>query len=197
MVFTGMIVNVLTFFDVDFVLPISLVDQNMNHAMKRNALFDLKFWWKTHAVKRDSKGRPLKSNVSSFDFLKNQTLSQLKDQSDDAKHYKQITIAQLLLGDSSLGVDSLIELIKAYMHAKKWSEQHFNSISKYLDFMVARATGLLPTDAQFLRRFVKDHPKYNHDSILSDEINFDIATMIALINDPESKHRQLLLGKFA
>lgn len=45
----GMIANVVNTFDVDFILPVSLVDENMKRAHDRNGLLDTKFWWKINA----------------------------------------------------------------------------------------------------------------------------------------------------
>mmetsp|Transcript_43119 Transcript_43119/g.57048 ORF Transcript_43119/g.57048 Transcript_43119/m.57048 type:complete len:353 (+) Transcript_43119:1160-2218(+) len=42
----GMIANVVNTFDLDFVLPISLVDENMKRAHNRDGLLNTKFWWK-------------------------------------------------------------------------------------------------------------------------------------------------------
>ena len=41
-----MIANVVNMFDLDFILPISLVDENMKRAHNRNGLLETKFWWK-------------------------------------------------------------------------------------------------------------------------------------------------------
>ena len=43
---TGMIANVVNMFDLDFILPVSLVDENMKRAHNRNGLLETKFWWK-------------------------------------------------------------------------------------------------------------------------------------------------------
>ena len=43
---TGMIANVILTFDLDFILPVSLVDENMKRAHDRNGLLRTKFWWK-------------------------------------------------------------------------------------------------------------------------------------------------------
>ena len=42
----GMIANITNMLDLDFVLPVSLVDQNMKRAHNRNGLLETKFWWK-------------------------------------------------------------------------------------------------------------------------------------------------------
>ena len=42
----SLIANVINTFDLDFILPISLVDENMKRAHNRNGLLNTKFWWK-------------------------------------------------------------------------------------------------------------------------------------------------------
>ena len=45
----GMIANVINAFDLDFILPVSLVDENMKRAHDRDGLLSTKFWWKMPA----------------------------------------------------------------------------------------------------------------------------------------------------
>ena len=45
-VVVGMIANVINTFDLDLVLPVSLVDENMKRAHLRDALTKGTFWWK-------------------------------------------------------------------------------------------------------------------------------------------------------
>jgi glutamate--cysteine ligase catalytic subunit len=68
-----MIANVINYYDVDFVVPISLVDENMKTAHIRDALCTSKFWWKSSAIKRDENGRPFKSKLEENGFVKNRT----------------------------------------------------------------------------------------------------------------------------
>ena len=44
---TGMIANLVNGFDLNFIIPISLVDENMERAHRRNAITEQKFWFKT------------------------------------------------------------------------------------------------------------------------------------------------------
>lgn len=50
-VITSMLVNVCNFFNVDFTLPISKVDENFVRAEKMNAAVEGKFWFKVHKSK--------------------------------------------------------------------------------------------------------------------------------------------------
>ena len=61
----GMIANIINTFDLDFILPISLVDENMKRAHHKNGLLDTKFWWKVPAASAEAKVAPLRET----DFL--------------------------------------------------------------------------------------------------------------------------------
>lgn len=47
----GLIVNLINHFDVNFILPISMVDDNMDRAHKRGGLLNQKFWFNTNSIK--------------------------------------------------------------------------------------------------------------------------------------------------
>jgi len=72
----GMIANVVNTFDLDFVLPVSLVDENMRRAHNRNAILNTKFWWKV-TTDRDTKIAKL-ATLRETNFLASNT-----DQSDE------------------------------------------------------------------------------------------------------------------
>ena len=50
----GMIANVINTFNLDFVLPVSLIDENMKRAHDRDGLLSTKFWWKIPASSEPS-----------------------------------------------------------------------------------------------------------------------------------------------
>jgi len=51
-------------------------------------------------------------------------------------------------------------------------------IEKYLDLIRRRANGSLQTPATWIRDFVRSHPDYKHDSIVSQEINYDLLVAV-------------------
>lgn len=86
-IFIGMIANILNYYDVDFVLPISLVDDNFDRAHHRDGLVTQKFWWKANAVKRDESGKPCKANLEENGFVKSQAgTERKKSASNDEEH---------------------------------------------------------------------------------------------------------------
>ena len=50
-VLLGLIVNVINHFDVDFIIPITLADENMRRAHYRDAILNQKFWFNISCLK--------------------------------------------------------------------------------------------------------------------------------------------------
>ena len=46
-VLLGMIVNICNHYNLDFIMPVSMIDENMERAHKRDAILNEKFWFKT------------------------------------------------------------------------------------------------------------------------------------------------------
>jgi glutamate--cysteine ligase catalytic subunit len=46
----AMLYNILNHFDINFMMPISLIDENMETAHKRDAYFKEKFWFRTNIL---------------------------------------------------------------------------------------------------------------------------------------------------
>ena len=44
-VLLGMVVNIINHFNIDFIIPISMADENMERAHKRDAILNQKFWF--------------------------------------------------------------------------------------------------------------------------------------------------------
>jgi hypothetical protein len=128
-IMVGMIANVVNYFDIDFVLPISLVDENMLRAHEIDALTQTKFWWKTGGVRLNENGRPTKADLEKTDFLKSNPDFKRPESQDTTKNteqhlYKQVFIRQILEGDAKEGIEvGLIDLSFEFMRANAWSDQ--------------------------------------------------------------------------
>ena len=173
-IMVGMIANIINTFDVDFIVPITMVDENMKRAHSRDAVSQVKFWWK---VPRDDQvGKPTRENDNEqTQFLRSN--SNLTSSPNDLKEnnetdqYKEFFIWQILDGDVEVGMPTgIISLSQQFMKLKEWPEAKKKETMKYLNFLSMRARGKLPTGAQFIRDFVMSHPDYKQDSYLSPEI---------------------------
>ena len=49
-VLIGLLVNLSNHYDVNFIMPISMIDENMDRAHKRDAILNEKFWFKTNII---------------------------------------------------------------------------------------------------------------------------------------------------
>ena len=67
-VFVGMLVNVINEFSLDFIVPISKVDQNMLICQNMDALLKDKFWFRVDLF--DHEGDYTKNNLQKTNFKK-------------------------------------------------------------------------------------------------------------------------------
>ena len=74
-VVTGMLVNLINEFDLDFIMPISLVDINMDRAHMKNAVVNQKFWFKTSIFPEGPEADYTKSTLELHDFVRSKNTS--------------------------------------------------------------------------------------------------------------------------
>ena len=85
---------------------------------------------------------------------------------------EDLSLFEIMAGKGSF--KGLVPLILTYLDLIKTDTTTLATINKYLDFVVARASGELLTPAQWMRRFVLSHPDYRHDSLVSERIAADL-----------------------
>lgn len=72
------------------------------------------------------------------------------------------------------------------MEIKNFNESHVSYINYLLDFLVARASGIVPTGARFIRDLIQDThcESYKHDSILDNcTLTYVTETLINLSDE--------------
>ena len=68
----------------------------------------------------------------------------------------------------------LITLVHEYVDTLDVDDRQRSRLFEYLDFVRKRSTGELQTPATWIRNFVRSHPSYKSDSVVSEEINYDL-----------------------
>jgi len=119
----GMITNVINNFDVDFIMPISMIDENMDRAHKRDAILNEKFWFKTSNIKSDN----YKTNIlKETDYLRS-SCNKDCDSSDshgscstsfeenDKEEYHELYVYEIFEGKSDINFKGILPLIDEYM----------------------------------------------------------------------------------
>lgn len=66
----GLIVNMINHYDVDFIIPITLADENMKRAHYRDAILDQKFWFNTNSIKKSNftQGKKIQEELERNDY---------------------------------------------------------------------------------------------------------------------------------
>jgi len=189
-VFVVLLTRVILTFDLNLYIPISRVDTNMQRAHNRNAASTGNFFFRRHMAPLqegdDGYGVKYVSMFSSAVPFINGTTGQtcevdedgisqyrrtapVAPGSDEENSYEEMTMAEIMTGKGDY-FPGLIPLVRAYLDYISPDNFTMNRINRYLEFIEKRATGELITPATWIRKFVRAHPEYKKDSIISSEI---------------------------
>jgi glutamate--cysteine ligase catalytic subunit len=195
--FTVLLTRVILVFDLNLYIPISRVDANMQRAHSRNASAKGKFFFRRHMGPLeegdDGFGVQYTSMFSKAangggDSVNPQASSPLDDEdthvdyvsqrrraapvapgSDEENSFEEMTMAEIMTGKGDY-FPGLIPLVYAYLDYINCDSITRQRLSTYLDFIERRAVGELVTPATWMRNYVRTHPAYKGDSVVSDEI---------------------------
>ncbi|KAK2459263.1 hypothetical protein APHAL10511_008718 [Amanita phalloides] len=179
-------------FSLTFYVPISKVDENMQRAQVRDAARSQKFFFRNniHAFGHNgSSSNPMPSNsVSSMEEIakkKDRKLSIsfppvimpengfLGHRPCVEQEYEEMTLEEIMNGKGE-DFPGLIGLVHAYMDTLDVGIDEMAKIKQYLELIRRRSQGELQTPATWIRNFVRSHPSYKFDSVVSQEINYDL-----------------------
>lgn len=180
-ILAGMIVNIINHFNLDFIIPISLNDENMDRAHVRNSVLTKKFWFNKNFVQSEAYWD---CNLQNSDYK----VSRVGGERIEPE-YQEYTLQEILCGtvdENGHNFVGIMPVIKKFMQIKEYSEEQTKQINHYLDFLVARSKGEVPTSAAFIRQWIDQCPTYNHDSILSNETMNDLVKQLIKINKSEN-----------
>ncbi|TDH72620.1 hypothetical protein CCR75_004293 [Bremia lactucae] len=179
-VFIALVSRVILTFDLNLYIPLSKVNDNMEAAHRINAVLHEKFHFRCHMAP------PEVDDCGSGDgscYLHN-----------DPDRSELMTIAEIMLGKGSY-FPGLIPLVYAYLDYIECDEATRILVEKYMSLIRKRATGELPTAATWMRRFVRAHPDYRHDSVVPQSTAFDLLNECQQIGEGQKQCPELL-GEF-
>ncbi|KAJ3857506.1 glutamate-cysteine ligase catalytic subunit [Lentinula lateritia] len=188
-VFITLLSRAILSFNLNFYIPISKVDENMSRAQGRGASQSEKFYFRKDVCPGRSspkssgssspvdesrpKDRKMRNCFPPPELPENGVPKGLVEE-----EYSEMTIHEIIngKGDSFPG---LLGLIWAYIDTLDVSPQELSKIHSYLDLIRRRANaGSLLTPATWVRNFVRTHPAYAHDSVVTQEINYDLIVAV-------------------
>lgn len=159
----------------------------MATAHKRNSVLSEKFWFrKSLFPPRPSSLRNL--NGSSSSASSSATTSPLATPPRPGTpallgpvedEYCLMTINEIMNGKSG-GEEfvGLIPLIESYLDTVNVDVETRCALARYLSLVGKRASGEFQTGATWIREFVRNHPDYKKDSVISEKINYDLMKVV-------------------
>ncbi|KAH7925518.1 GCS-domain-containing protein [Leucogyrophana mollusca] len=192
-VFIVLLSRAILAFNLNFYLPISKVDENMGRAQKRDAARSGKFYFRKNVLP-PGHTTPTPSSPSSsgscspVEWSGSETLVKEKklrncfpplarppcvENGPVEDEYEEMTVEEIFCGKGT-GFPGLLGLVEAYLDTLDVEASDKLQIDSYLDLVRKRANGTLQTPATWMRNFVRSHPAYKFDSVVSQEINYDL-----------------------
>lgn len=176
-IFIVLVTRAILSFDLNFYIPIQRTAENMETAHARNAVLDRKFYFRkdpfSPSVRRhhNSSGD---SNASSA----NNTPPPSPPLGPVEYEFELMTISDIINGSADGSFPGLIPLVESYLNSVNVDVETRCSLARYLDLIRKRANGTLWTGAKWIREFVAKHPAYKQDSVVSEEICYDLVKAV-------------------
>ncbi|XP_066138172.1 glutamate--cysteine ligase [Euwallacea fornicatus] len=159
--FVVLLTRVILSYQLNFLIPISKVDKNMQNAQKRNACKEQKFWFR----------KDITTDISPPEA--NRCCAGTSCEPKECDLVGLMTVNEIVNGKAG-DFPGLIPLINSYLNGMDVDADTHCTIQQYLKFIQKRASGELFTTASFIRKFVTEHPDYKYDSVVSEIINYDL-----------------------
>ncbi|RHZ45899.1 glutamate--cysteine ligase [Aspergillus thermomutatus] len=181
-IFIVLITRAILSFDLNFYIPIQRTTENMETAHARNAVLDRKFYFRkdpfSRRVPRQSQRSTSASEASSATSSAFNTPPPSPPLGPVDLEYDLMTIDDIVNGSADGSFPGLIPLVESYLNSVNVDVETRCSLATYLDLIRKRANGTLWTGARWIREFVSSHPAYEQDSVVSQEICYDLVKAV-------------------
>jgi glutamate--cysteine ligase catalytic subunit len=180
-VFVVLLTRVILSYRLNLLIPISKVDENMQEAQKRDAVKRSKFWFRKDII---TQGSPPEATtcVRATGCPTAQTCPDASVDNVD-ESYVLMSADEIINGSGDF--PGLVPLLKQYLLTIEICADTHCLISRYLNLISSRASGATMTTAQWIRQFVHTHSEYQHDSRVTEGINYDLICTLARVTRGE------------
>lgn len=158
----SLLVKLVTKRGVNFIIPISMCDENMERAHRRGAVLNERFNFRVNVVEN-------KEGLEESDYVKYGGSEKV-----EKEVVKELKIEEILAGNKEIDYPGLLPLIEELLKEDAGNEEETAKVKGYMDFLLKRAQGKYKTGAKYIRDFVAKHPEYKQDSLINDQINYDL-----------------------
>ncbi|KAG0153549.1 hypothetical protein PDIDSM_2203 [Penicillium digitatum] len=202
-IFIVLITRAILSFDLNFYIPIQRTTDNMETAHARNAVLDRKFWFRKDPFpSRVPRSAQQSTNSSTFSSTASSAINTPPPSpplGPVETEFDLMTIDDIVNGCADGSFPGLIPLVESYLNSINVDVETRCFLASYLDLIRKRANGTLWTGARWMREFVAKHPSYKQDSVVSEEITYDLVKAVEEMTVKEGKKGsvgwELLRGK--
>lgn len=190
-IFIVLITRAILSFDLNFYIPISKTDENMETAHRKDAVLEQKFWFRknpfpTRAPRPYSSNGTYTNGASTHGTSTPSILSRPPTPTGPVEdEYCLMNIDEIMNGtkqdprstsenDHGHNFPGLIPLVESYLDSMNVDVTTRCELASYLELIKKRASGTLWTAAKWIREFVREHEHYKEDSVVDDRINHDL-----------------------
>lgn len=152
--FVVLLTRVILSYHLNFLIPISKVDENMQKAQNRDALRKEKFWFRRNITSTKQEHSSEKNTTND----EQPTATDSNTEATDADEYELMSIDQIINGSGTF--PGLVPLINSYLSSMDVDADTHCTIQQYLRLIQRRASGKLVTTATWIRNEVLNHPEY-------------------------------------
>lgn len=184
-IFIVLLTRAILSFNLNFYIPITLVSENMETAHIRDAVSTQKFWFRKDPFPAH---KPSSGTGTSTPADASRPATPTGPVEDE---YEQMTINEVINGQQTssgdAGFPGLIPLVESYLNSMNVDVETRCDLATYLDLIRKRANGTYWTAAKWIRHFVQSHPAYQKDSVVNDEITYDLIKATEQITKNEGR----------
>ncbi|KAJ6269285.1 glutamate-cysteine ligase-domain-containing protein [Bipolaris maydis] len=185
-IFIVLLTRAILSFNLNFYIPITLVSENMETAHIRDAVSTQKFWFR-----KDPFPTHKASNGTGTSTPAENPSRPVTPTGPVEDEYEKMTINEVINGQQTssgeAGFPGLIPLVESYLNSMNVDVETRCDLATYLDLIRKRANGTYWTAAKWIRHFVQSHPSYNKDSVVNDEITYDLVKAAEQITKEEGR----------
>lgn len=213
-VFTVLLSRVILAFNLNFYIPMSKVDENMETAHMRSAVKSQAFYFRKNLFQASHGSAFLcecghihnaslvggHAECVDIDRFCPQSDGESSGSDSDCEPYEVMTLDEIMNGkplcrngqQEGFQFAGLIPLMRGYLDALDIDANTRSRLLTYLDFISERASGSLCTNAEYIRNFIRKHPGYKGDSVVSDAVCYDLMKTLQGISSGEIQVPELL-----
>lgn len=185
-VFIVLLTRVILSLNLDFVMPISKVDENFRRAQKRGAVLNQKFYFR-----KDTQTHATPSNL--YESVERAPCDGKSAPPKNEVELEEMTIDEIINGQRGGGFQGLIPMMRWYLQSTGEVDVDTScTIYQYLRLISMRASGELMTLATWIRTQVRSHPDYKKDSRVTNRMGYDLLKKMHKISVGELQCAELL-----